>query len=459
MSTDIKQIMASVRDPKNTWLWVGIGAILLLACAAIWWVFTPGRQLLFGNLRERDAAEIVQSLDEWKVPYEIVDSGQGIMVASDQVYETRMKLVAAGVPKGGHVGFELFDDADFGVTEFAQRVNYQRALQGEIERTIASLPGVESARVHLTIRRPGLFVGEQEQSKGSVVLELRPGAKLSASQVSGIRSLVAASVEGLAINQVSVLDTQGELIASGGGGNEATAGMQETSGEETRVEHSIQAKIENLLSQVLSRERFRVSVDVRMNFDKVSEVSERPLTQGETGNDLLVRQRVSTSNGSGGISNQNESETEFAHGSTRTEILRAPGRIERLSVAVVLPPDATGAEIERIRALVQAAAGIDTDRGDRLEISSMGWSRYATASKAAQGAPVESQDAGQLVWPSGAKSERGWTLWALIGAGGLLFGLIVGISLQRRAPRLNAEEREAVLAKMRTWLAEGGEVS
>ena len=208
MPTDIKQIMASLRDPKRLWLWVGAGVILSLACLAIWWVLSPGRQLLFGNLRERDAAEIVQALDEWKVPYEIVDSGKGIKVESDLVYETRMKLVAAGVPKGGHVGFELFDDADFGVTEFAQRVNYQRALQGEIERTIASIPGVESARVHLTIRRPGLFVGEQEQSKGSVALELSSGAKLSVGQISGIRSLVAASVEGLSANQVSVLDTR-----------------------------------------------------------------------------------------------------------------------------------------------------------------------------------------------------------------------------------------------------------
>lgn len=456
MPTDIKQIMASLRDPKRLWLWVGAGVILLLACLAIWWVLSPGRQLLFGNLRERDAAEIVQALDEWKVPYEIVDSGKGIKVESDLVYETRMKLVAAGVPKGGHVGFELFDDADFGVTEFAQRVNYQRALQGEIERTIASIPGVESARVHLTIRRPGLFVGEQEQSKGSVALELSPGAKLSVGQISGIRSLVAASVEGLSANQVSVLDTQGSLIASGG--NDVAAGTQEASGEEAKLESTIQGRIENLLSQVLSRERFKVSVDVRLNFDKISEISERPITQGETGNDLLVRQRVSTSNGSSGSSNQNESETEFAHGTTRTEISRAPGRIERISVAVILPPNSTGAEIEKIRALVQAAAGIDTDRGDRLEISSLGWSRYAPTSSATTEAPVDYPDAATIRSASRQPAPK-WTRWALVGVCSLLLGLILGISLHRRAPKLNADEREAVLAKMRTWLAEGGELS
>ena len=111
------------------------------------------------------------------MPYRFTDGGTGIEVPADQVYDTRMKLVSAGVPSGGHVGFELFDHSDFGVTEFAQRVNYQRALQGELERSIAALPGVELVRVHLTIRRPGLFVGQDDSSKASVAITMTSGGR------------------------------------------------------------------------------------------------------------------------------------------------------------------------------------------------------------------------------------------------------------------------------------------
>ncbi|MFS6823044.1 flagellar basal-body MS-ring/collar protein FliF, partial [Staphylococcus aureus] len=123
--------------------------------------------------------------------------GKVILVPSDQVYETRMQLVSRGVPKGGSVGFELFKDSDYGVTEFAQHVNYQRALQGELERTIAALSEVDSARVHLTIRRADLFQTDTDPSKASVTLTLRQGKHLDAKEVAGIQRLVASAVDGL----------------------------------------------------------------------------------------------------------------------------------------------------------------------------------------------------------------------------------------------------------------------
>src|SRR5688500_17546169 len=180
MVYSLREFMKSLGTGARLGLALGVLVIVLGTVVALWWALTPRWSLLFGGLAEDDAAEIAASLAEWKVPYRFVDDGTAIEVAADQVYDTRMKLVGAGVPSGGHVGFELFDESDFGATEFAQRVNYQRALQGEIERTIGALPGVESARVHLTIRRPGLFVGEQENSKASVALALVPGTMLDA---------------------------------------------------------------------------------------------------------------------------------------------------------------------------------------------------------------------------------------------------------------------------------------
>lgn len=456
---DPKTFYASLTPSARLRLFLGAGLILLLTAALLWWIFTPRQQLLFGNLREADAAEIVASLNEWKVPHEITDNGASITVATDQVYETRMRLVSAGVPKGGHVGFELFNDADFGVTEFAQRVNYQRALQGELERTIASLPGVQTARVHLTIRRPGLFVGQQESSKASVAVALHPSEALSRQQVNGIRSLVASAVEGLAADAVSVLDSNGALLAGSSTGV-AVAGLDERSEEEARLSERLRARIVDLLGQVLRSEEFRVSVDVALNFDSVRQVSERPLLQPD-GTALLVRKRSNSSdNADRNGRNQNQEDTEYVHGTAREEISRAPGRVERVSVAIVLPPTMDEFEVQRVRSLITAAAGIDMNRGDQLEVLRLGrgdrrWQTGATANDqvGVQAPLVPPAATEESYFSANQLLNRKWLLAA---AGGLLLGLILAVGLQRRPRALRANEREAVLAKLRSWLAEGG---
>jgi len=453
---ETKPFLSSLQRPARIGLAIAAALVVGLTCIALWWVLTPREQLLFGNLRESDAAEIVASLNEWKVPHSIVDGGSGITVAEDKVYDTRMRLVSAGVPRGGHVGFELFDDSDFGVTEFAQRVNYQRALQGEIERTIASLPGVQTARVHLTIRRPGLFANQDDASKASVALTLRPGETLSRKQINGVRSLVAAAVEGLSPAQVSVLDSDGALLAAAGDGAQQ-AELDGRSEDELRLEQRIQARIVGLLGQVLTDEEFRVSVDATLNFDTVREVSERLLAQGDDGNGLLARRRVSsTASPDGNSRNQNEEESDFVHGTARQEISRALGRVERLSIAVILPPHLDELEVERIRSLVAAGAGIDPERGDHLEVSRLGrGSRWQPQQAAAAPAGVvdATPPAGTEIAPAVARA--GWMKWMAIAALGFLLGAIAIAASQQRPRRMSQQEREAALVRMRAWLAEG----
>jgi len=429
---------------------VGAVAILVFAALAVWWLTTPREQLLFGGLKQADAAEIVQALDEWKVPHTIVDDGAGISVPADVLYETRMRLVSAGVPRGGAVGFELFDDSDFGVTEFAQRVNYQRALQGEIERTIAALPGVENVRVHLSIRRPGLFVGDREQSKASVALGLHAGEALTSRQIRGIRSLVAGAVEGLSMEQVSIVDAGGNLLAGGGGATlQSYEARDDVAGE---VEDRLRTRISELLGQVLDSDDYRVSVDVQMNFDAVRRVDERPMTDDA----VVVRKRVNAPDPAAfdGQAAPDE-DVEYRHGTVREEVAAAPGRIERISVAVILPVGVGDSELQRIESLVSAAAGLDERRGDRLEISRLG--RGATADAEATGERASVSGAASTPVRVGfeASAWPAWTRMALLLALGLLPGLILGYGLQRRPPRLAPAEREAVLGKMRAWLAEG----
>lgn len=423
-------------------LLAGVLLIVVATAATLWWVLRPQQRLMFGNLREADAAEIVQSLEEWKVPYEIVNGGSGIEVPDDMVYATRMKLVSAGVPRGGHVGFELFDDSDFGVTEFAQRVNYQRALQGEIERTIAALPGVESARVHLTIRRGGLLAGERETSKASVAVTLAAGERLTRQQVNGIRSLVAAAVEGLPTDAVAVLDSNGSLLAGGRDAAERIA-FDEREDEEGRLEARIERRVAELLGQVLHADAFHVTVDASLNFDAVREISERPLPQDGTPAAVAAN-----------AGKARRPDNEPPRGVAREEISRAPGRIERLSVAVILPLELADSEVERIEALVAVAAGLDVERGDRLEISRIGRALVA-------GHPVETTAPASVPVRRDVEDRRsavaiatpliGWALLVVAAIGGATVALLA----RRRPRRLRGAERDAMLAKMRGWLAEG----
>jgi flagellar M-ring protein FliF len=439
---DTKNFISSLPAGARPKLWIGLAAILLVTGGVLWWIFGTRQQVLFAHLKEPEAAEIVEALNGWKVPYSIIDDGTAITVDADKVYDVRMRLVSAGVPKGGHVGFELFNDSDFGVTEFAQRVNYQRALQGELERTIAALPGVDTARVHLTIRRPGLFVGDTETSKASVAVTLAPDVTLSRGQVNGIRSLVSAAVEGLAVDNVSVLDSSGALLAGTSG---PVANLDARSDEESQIEARIQARIDSLLRQALGDQRYYVAVDVALNFDAVREVSERPVAL--SGDQAVVVRRSFRDDATAGTSARPREEAEYAHGTTRQEVSRAPGRIERLSVAVMLPADLGVEQTERLRSLIAVSAGLDEARGDRLEVTPM-------AGDALPASPDTAPVAAVVGAP--ASSSTSWRSWSLLVAAtlGLLAGAIAVAATSRRPRRLSAAEREAVVLKLRGWLAE-----
>lgn len=454
--TSVRKFYGSLGTGTRLPLLAGVALIVLGTAAALWWAMTPRWQLLFGNLEETDAAEIAASLQEWKVPHRYTDDGTAIEVEADRVYDTRMKLVSAGVPSGGHVGFELFDDSDFGATEFAQRVNYQRALQGEIERTIGALPGVESARVHLTIRRPGLFVGEQENSKASVALALTPGTHLDAGQVGGIRNMVAAAVDGLATEAVIVLGPNGELLAGGGDGGD---GMQARDQQQGDHESRIRERIQDLLRGVFGLADYTVSVSAQMNFDQVHEVNESLLPHGRSEHGLLVRKQTTRPGlaADGAATGAAQEQVEYAHGSRREEIARAPGRIERLSIAVLVPAGLAKGELDRLRGLVSAAAGLDAKRGDTLEIG--------TLRDGALEADTPPETTGNLlldpprprepvvVTPTEIALPATWT-WG-IAAGLFLVGVLLGWWMHPRPRRLSEQEVDAMATRLRAWLADG----
>src|SRR5512138_18325 len=208
-----------VLSPGKRMLIAGVAFLSVMAFAVL--IFVANRtdyRPLFANLTSEDAGEIVKKLKEQKVPYQISSDGKALMVPADKVYELRLSLASDGLPQGGGVGFEIFDRKNFGVTEFVQKLNYQRALQGELSRTITQLAGVEQARVHLTIPEKSLFKENEKPATASVVLKMKSNRTLRESDVQGIVHLVASSVEGMDPDHVSVLDGRGKILSKGGSG-------------------------------------------------------------------------------------------------------------------------------------------------------------------------------------------------------------------------------------------------
>ena len=386
--------------------WAGLSArmrVVVVAAAAValaiglgLWAATSmlvDWQVLYSNLTQEDAAAVTDALRAGHVPFKVAEGGQ-VLVPGARVHEWRLKLASAGVPSGGNVGFEIFDKNQFGLTDFAQRLNFQRALQGELARTIGQLREVQQARVHLALPAPRVFASQDRPASASVVLRLRPGASLRADQVRGIVNLVTSSVEGLTPDRVTVVDANGRMLASG---MERPGGLSSNQVESRAgIEQEIERRVQTLLDPIVGPGRSAVRVSANLNFDQIERTEERfdPKT--------LVRSQTKSTENMQGASNQPTTVTGDAKGviaapqataSNRTqrdseqttyEIARtiektvvAPGDLRRLSIAVLLDvPLVNGvrtpradADLDRIKRLVASAAGLRTDRRDELEVA------------------------------------------------------------------------------------------
>jgi flagellar M-ring protein FliF len=201
---------------------VGIAALFALIAGLWMWGQTPDYRVLYSNLSDRDGGAIIESLQQMNIPYKFAEGGGALMVPSNLVHEARLKLASQGLPKGGNVGFELMENQRFGITQFAEQVNYQRALEGELARSVQTIGAVAAARVHLAIPKPSVFIKEQQKPSASVVLSLQGGRLLDSAQVSAIVHLISSSVPELSAKSVTVVDQNGTLLSAShdGGGNE-----------------------------------------------------------------------------------------------------------------------------------------------------------------------------------------------------------------------------------------------
>lgn len=290
-------VLANVSKlPKPILLGLVSAAIAVLVMLLLW-TRSPDYRVLFSNLADRDGGAIVTSLNQMNIPYRFSENGSAILIPSDKVYETRLRLAEQGLPKAGDSGFELLDKTRFGASQFAEQVNYQRALEGELTHSVAAMQSVQSARVHLAMPRESLFVRDRQEPTASVLLTLYPGRSLSESQVSAITWLVSSSVPNLSAEKVSVVDQNGRLLTLPTGEAAAESSRRSYAHE---VEQRTEERILNLLTPLVGVGNVRAQVTADIDFSQREQTSEvyRP---NQTPGEASVRSQQTSNSTQNGV--------------------------------------------------------------------------------------------------------------------------------------------------------------
>ncbi len=408
LRSQVVQLWQGLNPSRRIIFSVGAAAIVGILILLASYAGRPGYTPLFTQLDPSDAGEIVAKLKESGIPYQLAEGGSAILVPSDKVYETRISLASAGMPRGGIVGFELFDQSKLGTTEFDRKLNYTRALQGELTRTIREINGVEDARVHVVRPEQSLFIDEKKEPTASVLLKLRPSAHLSEEQIQGIANLIAGSVEGLDPLKVTILDSQGNVLSQvlkdnadadlATGSDKKNKLIMERLSIQRQQEQELEKSVQSMLEKVFGPGKAAARVSAEMNFDYEESSSE--LYQPSVGDSGIVRseqessesysgQGVGQAMGVPGVTSNIPGYQAVDSGNTNSQyqkrqatrnyevskrqehLVSSPGKIRRLSVAVWVDGQLGPQQIASVRSLVASAVGFNEARGDQISVESL----------------------------------------------------------------------------------------
>ena len=422
----------------NQRLFMGLGFAGLILALGV--VLSAGKssqdyRVLFANVNEGDGAAIVTALQQMNVPYQFTEGGGAITVPQALVYETRLKLAGQGLPKAGNVGFELLENQKFGTSQFVERVNYLRGLEGELARSVSSLGQVKSARVHLAVPKPSAFVREQERPTASVILTLHPGRMLDSPQIAAIARLVSSAVPGMRVQEVSIMDTEGGILGNSAARQEGLDPSQLKYTSE--LEAALNRRVAAILEPLAGKDGFRAQVTVDLDFDERERTSETfgknsppdkairsqmsieasggksgsggvpgsltnqpqdpakaPITAEARGDNLRAPGSIDTgASGSEEGSSRNEKTVNFEVDRAIERIKSSKGQLRRVSAAVVLDYKYekgakvnatrtvayTPQEIQQINALVRDAIGFVQLRGDTVSVANLPFSEEPVA--------------------------------------------------------------------------------
>lgn len=423
----LMSVFNAMPTSKKISMVVVLGLVVTGFAVMFLWANQVNYSTLYADLSPEDAGEIVSRLKEQRIPYKLTSGGTALMVPADQVYELRLSLANSGLPAGGHVGFEIFDSNNFSTTEFVQKLNYQRALQGELERTISDFREVDRARVLLVIPEESLFVEDSKSPSASVSLKLR--SVLAADKVSGIVHLVASAVEGLSPEQVTVVETGGKVLFKGSNDGDAAALFASNKLDyQKEIEQGVARRVQTMLEGIVGKGKAIVRASADIAFDRVdfSEVKYNPdsrvirseqrsleKSMNEPSGDGAVRLEntnqgtvpVQGGAGSGGEAEKENKVVNYEINKTTRRVTTPSGSITRLSVAAVVDgtyKTATGEdgaqtksyvprsedELAEFEKLVKRAMGFSEDREDQVYVSSFAFSSSDMPSMAGE-APLD----------------------------------------------------------------------
>ncbi|WP_428243656.1 flagellar basal-body MS-ring/collar protein FliF [Gynuella sp.] len=363
MSTPKQTLFSDLSSTAKISLAAGVVLILALAAGLYWWSVQTQYQVVLQNAQKEDIARAEQELSTHQIPFQITEDGLSLSVADQYASQARIILADLGLPFDNTVGLEMFATSDFGVTEFAQQINYKRALEGELTRTISAMHEVRYARVHLVLPEKGLLKSDHIPSSAAVTLFLRNGVSLSTDQVTGIQRLVVASVPGMKADHVTILDQQGNTLSHDSNDSPAV----KIDNEQADLEARLQQKVADILLQQFSAQAFKVTVNAEIERHATHRVEERPVI-GADGKGALTRKISSTEYPNKSSKPTQHSEESYEYGLIREETDIPGGSLSRLSVAVWLSADLSAEQKNDLEALIQIAVGADPQRGDRVAL-------------------------------------------------------------------------------------------
>jgi len=424
--------MAALTQIKEVWTRMpGSGKIMTIGAALatigllgalVYYSSQPDYGVLFSDLKPGDAQSVVEKLKAGSVPYSLTNGGTTISVPMDKIPELRLQMAGEGAISGGHVGFDLFDKTSFGATDFQQQVNFQRAIGGELSKTLEGLDEIEAARVMITPKKESIFTEKEEGAKAAVTVRVRQNKELSQERAQAIVSLVASSVEGLDPSNVSLMDSRGKLLVAagqaktGGAGDAGAFHAQLEAKQKFEVENA--ARIISLLEPVVGENRVRADVAADIDFSQVEQSEEKYNPQSQVVRSQQTSQEArntSAANPNGvagarsnnpatqaspqpaapptqaGGDQRNTSTVNYEIDKTVRKTIGGGGRVSRMSVSVVVDNKIvndvevarTGDEIKQIQDLVGAAVGIDANRGDSVVVQTMAFSKPPTVDQGA----------------------------------------------------------------------------
>jgi flagellar M-ring protein FliF len=405
--------LAQMRGNPRAPLIFAVALLVAIVAGLFLWSRAPDYKVLYSNLSDRDGGAIITALQAANIPYKFSDAGGAILVPAEQVHEMRLRLASQGLPKSGSVGFELMDNQKFGISQFAEQINYQRALEGELERTVESISSVKSARVHLAIPKPSVFVRDKEAPSASVLVNLYPGRALDEGQVLAITHMVSSAVPDMPVKGVTILDQDGNLLTQPSTGSGLDASQLKY---RQQIERNTQQRIDAILSPLFGSGNAHSQVSADIDFSHTEQTSENYGPNGTPQQAAIRSQQSSTAtemsqaaasgvpgalsnqppqpasapitagNGTPGVtttpvSDRKDSTTNYELNKTVQHLEQPMGGIKRLSVAVVVNymrvvdakghatmQPVTADKLAQVNQLVKDAMGFDQARGDSVNV-------------------------------------------------------------------------------------------